>query len=98
MVEAHQDPVKLTHSFDQAYIWLANNGSTGLETRVGTQFEARAQTAQKGDHEGEDVIRFFQKGKEFARAYSCCWGKYYNCNRTRIGMYCVALDAAIDGA
>ena len=25
---------------------------------------------------------------------ACCWGHYYNCNRTQIGMYCAALDQA----
>ncbi|MDX1446801.1 glycosyltransferase family 2 protein, partial [Lishizhenia sp.] len=45
---------------------------------------------------GEEVIRFMQHGKEYARTYKCCWGRYYNCNRTRIGMYCVALDDAME--
>jgi len=38
------------------------------------------------------VIRFFHNGREYGRAYECCWGHYYNCNRTRIGMYVRALD------
>ena len=41
---------------------------------------------------GRKVIRFRQGGREYARVYACCWGHYYNCNRTRIGKYCQALD------
>ena len=56
-----------------------------------TDFVAQAEITQKGPHTGEKVIRFMQDNKEYARAYECCWGHYYNCNRTRIGMYCAAL-------
>jgi hypothetical protein len=78
-VERHQDSVKDAHCFDALFNRLSTNGPMDLETRAGTRFEVSGGSAQKGDREGEDVIRFFQKGKEFARAYTCCLGRYYNC-------------------
>jgi hypothetical protein len=96
MVEAHEGHVGLKHSFDQVYGWLFQNGPMDLNTMVGTKFEAKADITQSGEHSGEKVIRFFQKGKEYGRAYDCCWECYYNCNRTRIGMYCAALDTVLD--
>jgi hypothetical protein len=56
---------------------------------TGTKF-----TVEAAESVGRQVIRFRQGGREYARAYKCWWGHYYNCNRTRIGMYCAALDAA----
>jgi hypothetical protein len=64
-------------------------------TKRGTGFVAQDEIAQKGPHSGEKVIRFMHDNKEFAGAYECCCGRYYNCNKTRIGMYCTALDGAI---
>lgn len=55
-----------------------------------TEFTAEAAVSKIGKR----VIRFYQQGKEYARAYKCCWGHYYNCSRARIGIYCSALDAA----
>jgi hypothetical protein len=89
----HQGTIDVGHSFRTVSAWLGSE-ETKLRTNVNTEFSARAAIAQRGSHAGEATIRFFQKGREFARAYDCCWGHYYNCNRTRIGMYCQALDAA----
>ena len=70
-------------------------GPAELKTKSKTRFIAKANITQKGPHTGEKVIRFMQVIKEYARAYECCWGHYYNCNRTCIGMYCVALDVVV---
>ncbi len=95
MFEPHEGTVKLAHSFDSAYRWLHRKGESALTTAAGTPFMARAELAKRGKHAGERVIRFFQRGIEFGRAYGCCWGHYYNCNRTRIGMYCEGVDVAM---
>jgi len=91
MIEPHQDDVRLSHSFDDAWTYLKKIDGVDLLTSVGTQFMAISDTTKDSRH----VIRFFQKGKEYGRAYQCCWGHYYNCNRTRIGMYEEALDESI---
>jgi hypothetical protein len=95
MFEIHEGTLQLKHEFQKAYNWLEIHGPSELTTKRGTDFVALAEITQKGPHSGEKVIRFMQDNKEFARAYECCWGRYYNCSRTRIGMYCTALDGAI---
>jgi hypothetical protein len=90
--EAHSGTVDLRHSFDQAHAWLSKHGDVRLQTSRGKTFEAKASIAGRGRHVGEPVILFLRERTESARAYSCCWGAYHNCNRTRIGMYCYALD------
>jgi hypothetical protein len=95
MVEPHQDTVAPDNTFRDAYYWLQKNGLVSLVTKKGTNFDASATICQSGGHSGEKVIRFFQNKQEYGRAYECCWGRYYNCNRTRIGMYCAALDSAL---
>ena len=95
MVNPHQDTVELHHSFEEVYAWLDRMGSSKLVTEAGTRFEAFASKGQKGEHLDEPVIKFFQDGKEYGRSYGCCWGHYYNCNCTRIGMYCKSVDNAI---
>ena len=92
MVESHQDQVRLANSFDEVYNKLKIGGNRKLSTSNDTLFLAGAYTAR----DGRLVIRFFQDELEYARCYPCCWGHYYNCNRTRIGMYCKALDKSID--
>jgi hypothetical protein len=94
--EAHQGEVELKHSFDVVEAWLRKKGKAALSTAAGTRFTARTTVTQRGKHTGEPVIRFFQGNTEFARAYKCCWGHYYNCNRTRMGMYCQALDSELE--
>jgi hypothetical protein len=95
MIEAHEGTVKLLNSFEFAYEWLRSEGEVDLKTSTGTSFTTQAEITKKGAHSGEPVIRFFQHGDEYARSYECCWGHYYNCNRTRIGMYCKALDLVV---
>lgn len=94
MFEPHEGQIRLKHTFQTVYDWLVQNGPTDLATNRGTRFETKATIAKRGSHSGEKVVLFIQKDTEYARAYECCWGHYYNCNRARIGMYCVALDAA----
>ena len=94
MIKPHQGSVQLFHSFDRAWNYLKKNGCLNLNTSVGTNFKACAGTTR----DNRKVIRFFQKRnkeKEYARAYECCWGHYYNCNRTRVGMYLKALDKVL---
>lgn len=88
MIEIHQGEVQLSHTFNDVYSQLNRVGYIETETSVGTNFKAVSAITR----DGRPVIRFFQKGKEYARAYECCWGHYYNCNRTRFGMYAMALD------
>ena len=92
MVDPHQGTVSLKHTFDEAWKFLKKEGKISLKTeRDGVPFEAEADITTRGTHRGERVIMFYQR-QEFGRSYSCCWGHYHNCNRTRIGMYCKALD------
>ena len=95
MFKPHEGTLQLKNRFQKAYKWLEKIESSELKTKSETNFIAKANIAQKGPHAGEKVIRFMEDNKEYARAYECCWGRYYNCNKTRIGMYCSALDDAI---
>lgn len=96
MTRPHQGIVVLKPPFGEASSFLRRTGRINLETlREGTPFQAEANVTTKGKHEGEQVIIFYQRGMEFGRSYPCCWGRYHNCNRTRIGMYCEALDRSI---
>mgnify|MGYP001078533753 CR=1 FL=1 len=85
---AHSGNLVVKHSFNDAWDYVDNEGSLELTTSTGHDFKTLAGIS------GEDrmVIRFFHNGREYGRAYECCWGHYYNCNRTRIGMYVRALD------
>jgi len=89
MIEVHGGYIKHKHSFPDVYT-LLNNNEVKLITSTGKEFTAFATTAK----DGREVIRFNRNNKESARAYKCCWGHYYNCNRTRFGMYAKALDEA----
>jgi hypothetical protein len=92
-MQPHNGIVSLHHSFSLVYEWLLAKGELTLTTEAGTRFTARSGSTQHGTHAGGKVIRFFQDNTEYGRAYECCWGHYYNCNRARIGMYCKALDS-----
>ena len=95
MATPHEGIVNLKNSFDKACNFLKQVGKIKAITPKGTAFFAEVGQAIKGERSGQMVIKFYQKDLEFGRSYRCCWGKYYNCNRTRIGMYCKALDNAI---
>lgn len=67
-----------------------------LQTEIeGKSFISNATVAIRGQRSGKRVIVFLHerngKRTESARAYECCWGHYYNCSGTRIGMYFKAL-------
>ena len=96
MFESHQGALQLKHKFQKTYDWLEKRGPSGLMAKRGTNFVEQAEITQKGPHSGEEVMRFIQDGKEYGRTYECCCGHYYNCNRTRIGMYCAAVDIAFE--
>jgi hypothetical protein len=96
MFEPHEGTLQLKNEFQKAYEWLEKRGPLNLQTKSATDFVARAEITQKGPHTGQKTIRFLQDGKEYGRAYECFWGHYYNCNRTRIGMYCAAVDIAVE--
>lgn len=100
MPEKHEGDVHLRHSFAQVHAWLQRVGPQELLSSGGSAFTAVAAVAESGSHASEKVIRFYQRrdGKpaEYARCYACCWEHYYNCNRTRIGMYTQPLDIAAD--
>ena len=95
MFEPHEGTLQLKHKFHKAYNCLEKRGPSELLTKRGTDFVAQAEITQKGPHTGEKVIRFMKDNKEYARVYECCWGRYYNCNRTHIGMYCTAIDDTV---
>ena len=95
LFESHEGTVELTHTFTQAYAGLQAWQGVDLRTAASTGFLARAATVTKGLRKGESVMRFLRGHKESARAYECCWGHYYNCHGTRVGMYCAALDRAL---
>lgn len=91
MFKTHGRPISLNHTFSEAWEFLRCEGPLTIETdKRGTPFVAVAKTTRA--RIDERVIIFYNKNKERARSYSCCWGYYDNCNRTRIGMYCRALD------
>jgi hypothetical protein len=75
---------------------LNGKDELSLQTEIeGKPFIAKARVATKGKHATERVIVFLHekngKRTESARGYECCWGHYYNCYGTRIGMYFKAL-------
>lgn len=88
MIKIHQGKVQLSHTFNDLHSYLNRVGDVETETSTGTKFKATSSITR----DGRPAIIFFQKSKEYARAYECCWGHYYNCNRTRFGMYAKALD------
>ena len=91
MIEIHQGIVDLSYTFEEVRDILEKKETQKLITSGGKAFTASAGKTR----DGRKVISFFQDGIEFARAYECCWGRYYNCNRTRIGMYTSALDCSM---
>ncbi len=95
MITKHQGTVELKNDFTTVFDLLRSRGEADLVTSAGSSFVAMASIASSGEHSGEPVIKFFHDGVEYARSYRCCWGHYYNCNRTRIGMYCKALDSVV---
>jgi len=92
MIERHGGSEERAHTFDRAWERLNASSAQQLTTRAGTPFVAGAAITTKGKRRGERVIRYFQDGQEYGRCYECCWEHYYNCNRTRIGMYSKAVD------
>jgi len=92
MIKKHDGMEERAHTFDQVWERLNASDAQQLTTRAGTPFVATAAIATRGKRRDEPVIRYFQDGQEYGRCYKCCWEHYYNCNRTRIGMYSKAVD------
>jgi len=89
----HEGNISLKHSFDEVWAFVREKNEVKLETeRKGTPFEVEDHITSKGVHLNKPEIVFYRNGSVRATSYPCCWGHYYNCNRTRIGMYCSALD------
>ena len=88
MIVAHDGLAEQRHSFGQVWEVLSAGGPTSAVTTTGKLFTSSAVVT--GD--GRKAIVFKRNNTESARAYECCWGHYYNCNRTRFGMYATALD------
>ena len=81
-------------TFAQAYAHVLEQPTATYQTTGNRKsFIAKATRAAKakGDHKGKKVIRFFQGGKEYARAYDCCWGFTTNCIGTYIDCYTAAI-------
>lgn len=100
MFETHQGNVRLVSEFDNVWESLNKTGERSLQTvRKRTPFIAKAIVIGKGKHLDERAIVFFGekngKRKRNATSYECCWGHYYNCDGTRIGMYCEPLGRSI---
>ena len=93
MPAIHDGKVQLAHSFGAVHGFLARNGPAELITLRGTIILAVAATARRGDRRGRRLIRFMHYGREYGRAFACCWGHSTSCSRTRIGAYCLLLDS-----
>jgi hypothetical protein len=99
--EIHQRTVALVSDFSKAWDFVNRKGELTLRTeKKRIPFIAMASVAKRGKHSGERVIKFLNFDTKRASAYvfKCCWGYHTNCygEGTRIGMYCEALDQAIN--
>ena len=89
-IQPHDGTVQTKCDFAKVFCFLVTNGKLDLKTSRGKKFTAEATESRE-----RSVVKFRQDGKEYAKAYECCWGHEYNCIRTRIGMYCRALDTKV---
>ncbi|MDI7277863.1 MAG: hypothetical protein QME94_17930 [Anaerolineae bacterium] len=96
MPATHGGKVQLAHSFGAVHDFLARNGPAELITPRGTIIQAVATTARRGNRSGRQLIRFMHYGREYGRAFACCWGHSASCSRTRIGTYCLLLDRWVE--
>jgi hypothetical protein len=80
----------MANDFRVAFDFVSRMRKLTLRTRNGTAF-----TAEATESAGRRVIVFRHREQHYAPAFECCWGHYYNCNRTRIWIYCAALDSAV---
>ena len=84
---AHYSFTNTRLDFTLAIAYIQNNPDKIYTTIAGNNFTAHVATTSKGRRKGELVIIFKQNNKEYARAYSCCWGHITNCHRTYIDSY-----------
>jgi len=91
VIRAHDGIAEQRRSFEETWKALASRNAVSAMTTTGKQFISLATVTR----DGRKAIVFKRNGMESARAYECCWGHYYNCNRTRFGMYSKGLDDVI---
>ena len=94
----HQSHKDLTHDFGTVWQRLNAAGRQSLKTPDSHDFDAFADTAQKGKFQGEKVIRIKKNNRTFALIYPCCWRHITNHYGTRIGGYSEALDRWVEQA
>ena len=94
----HRSHKLLQSRFDIVWQRLDEAGEQQMVTPDGHKFTARA-SRRKRTQEDQDprFIGVKQRGQEYARIYSCCWGHTTNCYGTRIGGYSDGLDAWAKG-
>lgn len=80
------------HDFGVVWRKLKASGRRSLRTMNGHDFDAFADWAAKGSHQGQEVVRIEKDGRTFAYIYPCCWGCTTNCYGTWVGGYIEALD------
>lgn len=90
-VDRHFGTINNGKSFEEACHFITNSSEKIYKTYSGKVFTAKVKVASKGPNINKPVIIFYSNGKEFARAYKCCWGHVTNCNRTYIQFYTKAL-------
>lgn len=91
----HDNQKGLAHDFSTLYGRLKKVASkVRLQTPPphSKNFDAVADTATKGRHQGEKVIRITKNGEQRALIYQCCWGYTTSDYGTWIGGYSEALD------
>ena len=80
------------HDFGIVWERLSSAGRQSLQTPDIHDFDAFADTALKGQFQGERIIRIKKDNRTFALIYPCCWRHTTNDYGTRIGGYSEALD------
>jgi hypothetical protein len=88
----HKGQKHLAHDFNGVWGKLKVSSRQSLQTLDGHDFDAFADFASKGSHQGQKVIRVKKDGQTFAYIDPCCWGCVTNCYGTWIGGYSEALD------
>jgi hypothetical protein len=71
-IAPHQGAVKLETTFPGAFDFAKRIPETTFQTSRGAAFTVEARQSS-----GRSVIVFRQRGREYGRAYECCWGHYY---------------------
>jgi len=98
MSAKHQSQKLLQSRFDILWQRLDDAGEQQMVTPDGHKFMARASRRKRALQDQDPrFLAVKQRGQEFARIYTCCWGHTTNCFGTRIGGYSDGLDAWAKG-